>query len=167
MESSASSSRAANSGGAETSAAWLGDGFGEDEVERRRWRDLLDPLARFDDLDRAGARMGLDPTPLRPGVGRVVVVDIGDENTVVRLVHDQPDVAIDARRPEMRVLAVVDAMQLETVAGGVHLQVEDARLHGLLIEAGQPVERSREGVCDEEGHGLTPRTPSSPRRRSG
>ncbi len=100
--------------------------------------------------------MSLDPPPLRPGIGRVVVVDIGDENTVGRLVHDQPNVAVDARRPEMRVLALVDAMQLETVAGGVHLQVEDARLDGLLIEAGQPVEGGRERVGDEEGHGLTP-----------
>ena len=49
-------------------------------------------------------------------------------------------------------LTVVDAVQLKTVAGRVHLKIEHARLHRLLVEAGQPVEGGGEGVRDEEVH---------------
>ena len=108
-------------------------GVGNDEVERRGRRDLLDPLAHLDDLDRAGARMRLDPPPLGPGIGVVVMIDIGDQHRLAGLVDDQPDVAVDPRRPEVRVLALVDPVQLETVAARVHLQVEHARLDRLLV----------------------------------
>ena len=127
-------------------------GFGKDKIERRRRGDILHPLANFDDLDRAGSGMRLDPPPFRPGIGGVVVVDIGNEKALGRLVHDQADVAIDPGRPEIRVLAVVDAMQLQTGAAAVHLQVEHTRLHRLLVHAGEPVERRGEGVGDEEVH---------------
>ena len=110
-------------------------GLGKDEIERRRRGDFLHALAHLDDLDGAGPWMRLDPPAFRPGIGVVVVADIGDQQAVARLVNDQADVAIDARRPEIGVLAVVDAVQLETVAGRVHLQIEDARLHRLLVQA--------------------------------
>ena len=126
--------------------------LGKDEIERRRRGDFLHALAHLDDLDRAGSRMRLDPPPFGPGIGVVVVADIGDQQAVARLVDDQADVAIDPRRPEIGVLALVDAVQLETVAGRVHLKIEDARLHRLLVQAGQPVERSGEGVGDQEVH---------------
>ena len=128
-------------------------GLGKDEIERRRRGDFLHALPHLDDLDRAGARMRLDPAAFGPSVGVVVVADIGDQQALARLVNNQADVAIDARRPEIGVLAVVDAVQLKTVAGRVHLKIEDARLHGLLVRAGQPVEGSREGVRDQEVHG--------------
>ena len=96
--------------------------------------------------------MRLDPAPFRPGIGVVMMADIGDQQALAGLVDDQPDVAIDARRPEIRVLALVDAVELETVAGRVHLQIEDARLHRLLVQAGQPVEGGGEGVGDQEVH---------------
>ena len=131
-------------------------GLGKDEIERRRRGDFLHALTHFDDLDGAGSRMRLDPPAFRPGIGVVVVADIGDQQAVARLVDDQADVAIDARRPEIGVLALVDAVQLKTVAGRVHLQIEDARLHRLLVQAGQPVEGSGEGVGDQEVHGATP-----------
>jgi hypothetical protein len=138
----------------------------KDEIERRGRGDILHPRAHLHDLNRAGSGVRLDPSPLRPGIGVIMVADIGDEEAFAGPVHDQPDIAIDARRPEIRVLALVDAMQLKTVAGRVHLQIEDARLHRLLIDTGQAVERCRESVGDQEIHALTPRTPSSPRRRS-
>jgi hypothetical protein len=43
-------------------------------------------------------------------------------------------------------------VQLETVAGRVHLEIEDARLHGLLVETAEPVEGSGEGVGDQKVH---------------
>ncbi len=84
--------------------------------------------------------MRLDPAALGPGIGVVVMADIGDQQAVARLVDDQADVAIDARRSEVGDLALVDAMQLKPVAGRVHLQVKDTRLHRLLVRAGQSVE---------------------------
>ncbi len=126
--------------------------FGKDKIERRRRGDILHPLANFDDLNRAGSRMRLDPSPFRPGIGGVVMIDIGNEQAFGRLVHDQPDIAVDARRPEIRVLALVDPMQLKTVAAAIHLQVEDARLHRLLVHAGEPIERRGKGVGDQEVH---------------
>ena len=97
-------------------------GLGKDEIECRRRGDFLHTLAHLDDLDGAGSRMSLDPPAFRPGIGVVVVADISDQQAVARLVNDQTNVAIDARRPEIGVLAVVDAVQLETVAGRVHLK---------------------------------------------
>jgi hypothetical protein len=127
-------------------------GLGKDKIERRRRGDILRPLANFDDLDRAGSGMRLDPPPFRPGIGGVVMVNIGNEKALVRLMHDQADIAVDPRRPEVRVLALVDPMQLETFAGAIHLQVEDARLYCLLVHAREAVERRSEGVGDEEVH---------------
>ena len=100
--------------------------------------------------------MRLDPPAFGPGIGVVVVADIGDQQALARLVNDQADVAIDARRPEIGVLALVDAVQLKTVAGRVHLQIEDARFHSLLVEAGEPVEGGGEGVGDQEVHHRQP-----------
>lgn len=59
------------------------------------------------------------------------------------------------RRPEIEVLAVVDPVQLQTVASRVHLKIEDARFHRLLIRIGQAVERGGEGVGYEEVHRAT------------
>jgi hypothetical protein len=123
--------------------------------------------AHLDDLNGAGARMRLDAAALRPGIGVVMVTDVGGQQTVAGLVDDQADVAADARRPEIGVLALVDAVQLEAVAGRVHLEIEDTGLYGFLVVAGQAIERRSEGVGDQEVHRPTLRTPSSPRPQSG
>jgi hypothetical protein len=81
-----------------------------------------------------------------------MVVYIGHEQTVARPVNYEPNVAIDTRRPEIGVLALIDAVQLETVAGRVDLQIEDACLHSLLVHPGQAVERRGERVGDQEVH---------------
>jgi hypothetical protein len=140
--------------------------LGKDEVERWGRRDFFHALAHLDDLNGAGARMRLNAAAFRPRIRVVMVADIGDQQALAGFVDDQSNVAIDARRPEIEVLALVDAMQLQTVAGWVHLKIEDTRLHRLLVQAGQAVERSSEGVRDQEVHRATPRTLSSPRRRS-
>ncbi len=54
--------------------------------------------------------MRLDPAAFRPCIGVVMVADIGDQQALARLVNDQANVAIDARRPEIQVLALVNAM---------------------------------------------------------
>ena len=62
--------------------------------------------------------MRLDPAAFRPGIGVVVAADIGDQQALAGLVNDQTDVAIDARRPEIGVLALVDAVQLSPLPAG-------------------------------------------------
>ena len=60
--------------------------------------------------------------------------------------RSQPDrraAAIYPRRPEVRIFALFDAVQLERIAGRVHLQVEYARLHRLLILGRQAARRCR------------------------
>lgn len=54
--------------------------------------------------------------------------------------NDQPNIAIDASGPEILVLALVDAVQLESIAGRVHLQIEDAGFYRLLVQTRQAVE---------------------------
>ena len=80
------------------------------------------------------------------------MIDIGDEHRLAGLVDDQPHVAVDANRPEVRVLALVDPVELEPVARRVHLKVEHAPLHRLLVLTRQAVERRGEGVRDQEVH---------------
>jgi hypothetical protein len=72
--------------------------------------------------------MRLDPPPLGPGVGFVVMIDIGDEQAVFRLMHDKPEITADADRPKIRVLRLADAMERHPLAGGIDLQVDDCRL---------------------------------------
>lgn len=123
-------------------------------VERQTRRDLLDALTHFDDLDRARLGMRLDAPALRPRIGFVVVVDIGEQQARLGLVDDDPDVAADPGRPEIRVLRLVDAMQLQTGVGRIDLHVEGRRLHGLLVLSRKPGQRVGERGGDEEIHVL-------------
>ena len=169
MESSASSSSEENSAGGGCRLLLACGGLGKDEIECRRRGDFLHTLAHLDDLNGTGSRMRLDPPAFRPGIGVVMMTNIGDQQTVAGLVHDQADVAIDARRPEIGILAVIDTVQLETVADRVHLKVEDTRFHRFLVQARQAVERSGECIGDKEVHdppnaALTPSRAKRPKR---
>ena len=64
----------------------------------------------------------------------------------------QADIAIDARRPEMIILAFVDPVELQSSACRVDLQIEYAGLHRLLILTGQAVEGRGESVGDMQVH---------------
>ena len=58
--------------------------------------DLLDRLAHFDQLGRAGPGVGLQPPLLRPAVGGVVVIDVAEQEAVLGAVDDDADVRADA-----------------------------------------------------------------------
>lgn len=64
--------------------------------------------------------------------------------------HDQPNVAIDADRPEVLVLRPVELVEAHPRTGRVQLQVERRRLDGLLLVAGESSETARERVGDAE-----------------
>lgn len=123
---------------------------------RQVWLGFFHPLAHLDDLHRPGAWMGLDPPPLGPGVGGVMMIDIGDQQARARLVEDQPDVAIDPRRPEVEILRRRDPVHLQTRRRRVQLQIHDADLHRLLLLRGKPREGVSEGVGEAEVHPCYP-----------
>ena len=58
--------------------------------------DLLDRLAHFDQLGRAGPGVGLQPALPRPAVGAVVVIDVAEQEAVLCAVNDDADVRTDA-----------------------------------------------------------------------
>ncbi len=47
--------------------------------------------------------MRLDPSQFGPAISIIVVAHIGEQQTSASLVDDNPDVATDAHRPEIRV----------------------------------------------------------------
>jgi len=85
-----------------------------------------------------------------------VVVDVAQQQAVGRLVHDEPDIAAHAHRPEVSIARLVELVKAHARAGRVHLQVERRRLGGLLLVAGQAREAGGEGVGDAEVHGRAP-----------
>ena len=114
--------------------------------------DLADGLAHLDDLRGARAWVALDDATLGPLVRGVVVVGVAEHEARRRAMHDEPQVATDARRPEVPVLALVDAVELDTGVRGIELQVERGGLGRPLLVRGQPVEAGRERVGDAEFH---------------
>src|SRR6516162_2061435 len=70
---------------------------------------------------------------------------------------NQPNICIDAQRPEVRVSGAVESMEMQAPGGGIELQVECRRLDGFLLRPGQPAEAVGEGVSDQElrGHRLS------------
>ena len=114
--------------------------------------DLADGFAHLDDLRGARAWVGLNDSPLGPLVRGVVVVGVAEHEARRRAMHDEPQVAADARRPEVPVLALVDAVELDTGVRGIELQVERGGLGRPLLVRSQPVEARRERVGDPELH---------------
>jgi hypothetical protein len=104
---------------------------------------LLDGLADLDDLGGARGRVALELPPLGPGVGVVMVADVGEKRGAVLLVEDDADVAVHARRPEVRVAGVIDPVEREAGAVGALLDVEGGDLRLRLFLA---VRRSRDFV---------------------
>ena len=76
-------------------------------------------------------------TPLGPGVGFVMVIDIADQQAAGCFVDDQPHIAINSHRPEVFVARFVQLVKAQTVAGRIELQVERRRLSSLLLVAGE------------------------------
>ena len=122
--------------GPERRRSGLRDGLLRRDVDRHL--DLADGLAHLDELGRAGARVALKNSSLSPAVSGVVVVGVAQHQARVGAMHDQAQVAADARGPEVLVLAVVDAMELDAGVRRVELQIEGSGLRRTLLVCGQP-----------------------------
>lgn len=84
-----------------------------------------------------------------------MVIDVAQQQAVVRPVHDQPDAVVDPNRPEVRVLRAIELVEPHPVPRRVHLQVKDRRLDGLLLIARHAGETVGECVGDAEVHQMT------------
>ena len=114
--------------------------------------DLLDRLAHFDKLGRARSGMRLQPPALRPAVGAVVVVDVAEQQAILRAVNDDADIRTDAHGPEVGIARPVQPVELQAGPRRIHLQVESRRFDRLLLAAAQPGKTIGEGIGDAEIH---------------
>ena len=88
---------------------WRGCGGGE----------VVHALAQLDDLEGAGLGVGGDAAALGPGIGGVVVVDIGEQEAAFGLVDDDADVGVGADGPEIAVARGVYAVEVQAWGSGV------------------------------------------------
>ena len=95
------------------------------------------PLTNFHPLRRTCGGVGIEPAPLGPLVGLVVVVGVAKQKAAVRFVHDQAHIAPHTHRPKMLVFGLFNPVQLHARIGRVLLQVNGGDLDGLLLVGGQ------------------------------
>jgi len=114
--------------------------------------DLLHRLPYLDELRGACLRMRLDPPPLGPSIGLVVMVDVAEQQARARAMDDDADVLAHPDRGEVRVLRALELVELQAWMCRIHLQVERRCLHRLLLVDGQPGKTARESVGDAELH---------------
>lgn len=74
-----------------------------------------------------------DAPPLRPVIGLIVMVDIGEQNARGCLVHDDTQIAVHADRPEVLVFGLLDAVEMKPGRNRTHLKVHRRNLDGLLL----------------------------------
>jgi hypothetical protein len=120
-----------------------------------RYCDMLDPLGEFDELGRACRRVAFDPPPLSPRISSIVMPDITKQHARGRSMDDQPDIFIDANRPEVRVTRPFEPMKAQARIRQVQLQIKRCGLDRLLFGAVQPGEAGGEGIGDAELHHRT------------
>ena len=80
------------------------------------------------------------------------MTDVAEEEALVGAVDDEPDIEIAADRPEVLVLGLVEAVELQAGVGRIELKVEGRGLGGLLLVAGEFGEALGECVGDAEVH---------------
>ena len=100
----------------------------------------------YDKRRRPGSRMPLDPSPLRPCVGGVMVIDVTQQQARIRLVYNHTDIASGANRPKVRVFAATDAMKLHPWTDRVNLQIKGCCLDRSLLITSQASETIGERI---------------------
>lgn len=85
------------------------------------------------------------------------MTDVAEEEARRRAMDDQADVSIDPNRPEIRVSAPIEPVEMHPRIGGVELKVKRGRLNRPLLPAGQPGETVGKSIGDTEVHGVVVR----------
>ena len=114
--------------------------------------DLLDRLAHFDQLGRAGPGVGLQPALPRPAVGGIVVIDVAEQEAILCAVNDDADVRADAHGPEIFITGAVEPVELQARARGIDLHIKGGRLDRFLFVTAQSSKTIGEGVGNAEFH---------------
>ncbi|HYD53671.1 MAG TPA: hypothetical protein VEA99_13635 [Gemmatimonadaceae bacterium] len=100
--------------------------------------------------------MRLEFPPLSPGICRIVVIDVAEQDARLCPVHDETDVVVHPHGAEALVARPIELVEPQAGTCGVHLQVEGGGLDGLLLRAGQAREARGEGAGDAEVHQCLP-----------
>ena len=80
------------------------------------------------------------------------MINIAEQETGGRLVHDHANVAADPDRPEILVLRLLNLVQAHARVSRVQLQVERSRLYRFLLIASEFGEAVGECVGDAKVH---------------
>lgn len=80
------------------------------------------------------------------------MIDVAEHQARRRPMNDQPDIAADADRPEVRIPRLGEPVKLHRWVRRIKLEIERRRLHSLLLLASQPGEAIGKGVGDSEVH---------------
>ena len=80
------------------------------------------------------------------------MIYVAEKKAGLGAMHDESDVAVNANRPEVLVLRLVEAMEIHSRIGWIELKVKSSRLDDLLLVSRQPGEAIAESVSDEKGH---------------
>src|SRR5260370_39927377 len=99
------------------------------EVEHRlnsqRRFDLLDAFSDFNNLQCTCLRVRLDATSFGPLVRFIVVANIGEQQARAGLMNYDANVAADPNRPKIRILGLVNTMELEPRSARFGLKIKD------------------------------------------
>jgi hypothetical protein len=73
-------------------------------------RDFLHGFAQFDQLGSARVRMGFELATAGPFIGPVMVVHVAEQKAGLGAVDDDSQIEVDAGRPKVAVLRLIDAV---------------------------------------------------------
>ena len=96
--------------------------------------------------------MRLQLAAFRPVIRLVVMIHIAKQQTALRLVHDDANVATYPNRPEVLVFCFVELMETIAGIGRVDLEIEGGRFDGFLFFPIETSEAISKGVGDTEVH---------------
>ena len=80
------------------------------------------------------------------------MIDIAQQQTVLRFVNNEPNIPVDPDRPKVAVLCFVQLVKTQSRTGGIHLQIERRRLDRLLLLTGQARQAVSERIGDTKFH---------------
>jgi hypothetical protein len=89
---------------------------------------------------------------LCPPVRVIVVANVAEQETGRGPMNDEPDVARSAHGPEVLVTSLFQLVELMAGMRGIHLQIVDRGLDGLLLFGVEPGETVGKRIGDAELH---------------
>lgn len=114
--------------------------------------DLFNAFFDLDDLGGAGLWVNGKASPLGPGIGVIVTIDIAEGEEVITLMKDNSEIVIDANGPEVFVFRFINAMKLTSRGVGGDLKVKDCFFDLILGVFVELFQAAGKGARDDELH---------------